>query len=118
MWLHALSRPWLHKPTRARLSSTCRARSAAPKNTANTARSQQPLPPLQAAIFSNFSANSSDIYFAPILVGVGMPCGALHLCEESELLQCLQLDLPFPLLSLLQEAELMLEVAVGGLLRR
>ena len=50
------------------------------------------------------------------LFGVGMPCGALHLCEESELLQCLQLGLPFPLLSLLQEAELMLEVAVGGLL--
>ena len=108
MWLHALSRPWLHKPTRARLSSTYRAPSAAPKNTANTARSQQPLPPLQAAIFSNMCS----------LFGVGMPCGALHLCEESELLQCLQLDLPFPLLSLLQEAELMLEVAVGGLLRR
>ena len=51
------------------------------------------------------------------LLRVSLPRGALHLCEERELLQRLQLGLPLPLLSLLQKAELMLEVAEGGLLR-
>ena len=49
-----------------------------------------------------WARSTHHILYACSLLGVGLPRGTLHLCEERELLQSLQLGLPLPLLSLLQ----------------